>query len=90
MLQSWAPISLITENSVMKFKNVIVILQYYNVIKMLACSAECLKSYYWRKLVFIGSEPHLLLLILVPLKLVFFFCFGLDTAFRRPILDFCF
>lgn len=56
---------------------------------MLAHSAKCLKSYSWRKLVFTGSEPHLLLLILVPLKLVFF-CLGLDTAFGGPILDFSF
>lgn len=64
-------------------------MQYYNVIKMLARSAKCLKSYSCGKLVFTGSEPHLLLLILAPLKLVFF-CLGLDTTFGGHILDFCF
>lgn len=57
---------------------------------MLAQTVKCLMLYSWRKLVFTSSEPHLLLLILVPLKLVFF-CLGLDfKTFGGPTLAFLF
>lgn len=74
--------SLITENNVTKFKKLAV-------IKMLAQTVKYLMLYSWRKLVFTSSEIHLLLLILVPLKLVFF-CLGLAFTFGGPTHAFLF
>jgi len=56
---------------------------------MLAQTVKCLMLYSRRQLVFTGSEPHLLLLTLVPLKLVFFYL-GLEFTFGGPALAFLF